>query len=228
MVSRSLARVYVLLIAHHLGAAGDDAILHARPDGRGGQADRRDPAAAEPVERRAAGGHGIARRQRRHAAEVAALPAFLCRSRPDDVIDRRGVERVAIANRREHGRAKMLRVKVRKRALSRLADAARGAGRVDNQGFAHVVPPAPHPSTRRGSRFSIKAATASGWSWVWWASAWNAAESSSSGASFMSCPSRSSRLARRVACPGLAAICPATSMARPISRSPGTTSVTSP
>src|SRR3546814_4577300 len=101
MVSRSLARVYVLLIAHHLGAAGDDAILHARPDGRGGQADRRDPAAAEPVERRAAGGHGIARRQRRHAAEVAALPAFLCRSRPDDVIDRRGVERVAIANRRE-------------------------------------------------------------------------------------------------------------------------------
>src|SRR3546814_9324850 len=75
-------------MAHHLGAAGDDAILHARPDGRGGQADRRDPAAAEPVERRAAGGHGIARRQRRHAAEVAALPAFLCRSRPDDVIDR--------------------------------------------------------------------------------------------------------------------------------------------
>src|SRR3546814_10948259 len=92
----------------------------------------------------------------------------------------------------------MLRVKVRKRALSRLADAARGAGRVDNQGFAHVVPPAPYPSTRRGSRFSIKAATAAGWSWGWWDGAWKGGQSSSRGASFMSCPPRSTRLARPV------------------------------
>src|SRR3546814_1715072 len=46
-----------------------------------------------------------ARRQRRHAAEVAALLAVLRRGRPDDVVDRRGVEIIAVADRCEHGRS---------------------------------------------------------------------------------------------------------------------------
>src|SRR3546814_10707442 len=78
-----------------------------------------------------------ARRQRRHAAEVAALLAVLRRGRPDDVVDRRGVELIAVADRCEHGCGVVLRVEVRKSALAGLADPARGADGVDDIGFGH-------------------------------------------------------------------------------------------
>ena len=54
----------------------------------------------------------------------------------------------------------------------------------------------------RGSRFSRKAATASSWSLVSCASAWNAADSSSTSLKRCCCPSRSRRLASRNAFAG--------------------------
>ena len=59
--------------AHHFSAAGDHAIFHARHDTGGGKVHRGDPAAAEPVERGAAGGDVIAGGLCRHAAQIAAL-----------------------------------------------------------------------------------------------------------------------------------------------------------
>jgi hypothetical protein len=124
-------------VAHHFGTAGDDAILHARHHRRGGEVDAADAAAAETVERGARGLGVITRRERRHATEVAALLALLRRGRPDDIVDRRGVEMVALLDRLQHRRGKMLRVEVRERALAGLADAARGADGVDDIGFRH-------------------------------------------------------------------------------------------
>src|SRR3546814_12107436 len=56
---------------------------------------------------------------------------------PNDVVDGRGVEIVAVADRGEDGRGEMLRVEVRQRTLSGLADPARGADGVDDIGFGH-------------------------------------------------------------------------------------------
>src|SRR3546814_7220105 len=93
---------------------------------------RADPAATKTIERRAARLGVKARRQRRHAVEVAALLAVLRRGRPYDVVDGRGVEIVAIADRGEHSCGEVLRVEVRKSALAGLADPARGADGVDD------------------------------------------------------------------------------------------------
>ena len=50
----------------------------------------------------------------------------------------RGVEVVALGDRREHGRREALRVDVGERALAGLADTARRAAGIDDQGFGHV------------------------------------------------------------------------------------------
>src|SRR3546814_9781248 len=88
-------------VAHHFGAACDDAIFHAAHHTGGSEIHRADPAATKTIERRAARLGVKASRQCRHAAEVAALLAVLRRGRPYDVVERRGVEIVAIADRGE-------------------------------------------------------------------------------------------------------------------------------
>src|SRR3546814_10136879 len=87
--------------------------LHAAHHRRRGQVHRGDAAAAEAVERHARHGDLITRRQRCHAAEVGALLAALGRGRPDHIVDGFGVEVVAVADRGEHGRGKMLRMEAR-------------------------------------------------------------------------------------------------------------------
>ena len=91
-----------------------------------------------PVERRPARLDVIARIERRHPPEIAALLATLSRGRPDDVVDVPGVERVALGNRFQHGRGEVLRVHVRERALARFTDPARGTDGVDDQSLGHI------------------------------------------------------------------------------------------
>ena len=69
-----------------------------------GEVGRGDPAAAEAVERDAAGLDVVAGVERRHPAHVAALQADLRRAAPDDVVDLGGVEIVAVLERLEHRR----------------------------------------------------------------------------------------------------------------------------
>ena len=112
---------------HHLGAAGDHEILHARHDPGGRDVDGGDARAAEAVERHAAGADVVAGVERRHPAQVAALLAALRAGAPDDVVDFGGVEAVALGQRAQDGGAELLRMNVRQRALAGLADAARRA-----------------------------------------------------------------------------------------------------
>jgi hypothetical protein len=128
-------------IAHHLGTAGDDAIFHARHDLRCGKAHGGDAATAETIESHAARPDIEAGIERRHAAEITALLALLGRGRPDDVIDRRGIEIVAVLQRLENGGGKMLRVEMRQRPLPRLANAARRTDGIDDIGFGHRSTP---------------------------------------------------------------------------------------
>jgi len=123
--------------AHHFGAAGDDAVFHPAHHLCRSQRHAGDAAAAEPVERGAAGRHVIACIERGHAAQVARLHPVLRADRPDHVVDRRGIEIVAILDRGETGGREVLRVHVRERALALLADPARGADSVDDIGFGH-------------------------------------------------------------------------------------------
>ncbi len=128
-------------IAHHFGAAGDHAVFHPAHHRGGGEVDRGDPATAEAIERGAAGGDVIPGGQRRHPAQIAALLAVLRRARPDDVVDRGGIDAVAVADRLEHRHREVLGVQMRKRALAGLADPARGADCIDDIGFGHVGSP---------------------------------------------------------------------------------------
>src|SRR3546814_9950106 len=75
------------------------------------------------------------------SAEVGALLAALGRGRPDHIVDGFGVEVVAVADRGEHGRGKMLRMEVRQCTLAGLADPARRADGVDDIGFGHGLVP---------------------------------------------------------------------------------------
>ena len=67
--------------------------------------------------------------------QVALLPDLRAAA-PDHVVDLLGAEVVPLLERAEHGRAEPLRVQVRKSALALLADAARGANRVDDPRFS--------------------------------------------------------------------------------------------
>ena len=122
---------------HHLGAARDHQVLEARHDRGGRDVHRGDAGAAETVQRHAARLHRIARIERRHAAEVAALRADLRGGAPDDVVDVGGVDAGALGERLQHGRGELLRMDLRQRALLVLADAARRAAGVDDPGFRH-------------------------------------------------------------------------------------------
>ena len=141
---RPLARRHVVLHhrrgqRHHLGAAGDHEVFHPAHDLRRGEVHRGNPAAAEPVERRPARLDVIARIERRHPPEIAALLAALRRGRPDDVVDIGGIQLVSLGNRLQDGRGEMLGVHVRKRALAGLADTARGTDGVDDQCLGHIA-----------------------------------------------------------------------------------------
>ena len=128
-------------VAHHFAAAGDDAIFHAGHDLRGRQRDGGDARAAETVERDAGRLDVEAGIERGHAAHVGALRAALAGGAPDDVVDRGGVELVAVAQRAEHRRGEVLRVHVGEGALANFANAARGADGVNDIGFGHDESP---------------------------------------------------------------------------------------
>ena len=131
--------------ANHLGSAGDDKILHTRHDLAGREIDRRDAATAEAVERHARDGDVVASVECRHPAEVAALLALLRRRRPDDVVDVRRDEIVAVLERPEDRGGEVLGMEVRERSLARPADAPRRANRVDDEGVRHVAAILPDP-----------------------------------------------------------------------------------
>src|SRR3546814_19602649 len=103
----------------------------------GGEIHRADPAATKTIECRATRLGVKARRQRRHAAEVAALLAVLRRGRPDDVVDRRGVEIIAVADRCENGCGEELGGEARKSAVPGLAYPAWGEDGAGYKVFGH-------------------------------------------------------------------------------------------
>jgi hypothetical protein len=63
--------------------------------------------------------------------------AFLGRGRPDDVIDRRRIDAIAITQRRQDNCAEVLRVKVGKRSLAGFAYPARRPHSVDDECLWH-------------------------------------------------------------------------------------------
>src|SRR3546814_16329308 len=69
------------------------------------------------------------------------MSSELARRRPADVVDPRGFEVVAVAERSEHGGGKRLLVKMRQRTLAGLADPARRADGIDDIGFGHDAIP---------------------------------------------------------------------------------------
>src|SRR3546814_6615719 len=75
------------------------------------------------------------------SAEVGALLAALGRGLPAHIVDGFGVEVVAVEDRGEHGRGKMLLMEVRQCTLAGLADPARRADGVDDIGFGHGLVP---------------------------------------------------------------------------------------
>ncbi len=122
---------------HHLGPTADDEVLHPGHDGVGRDVVSRDPRAAEAVERHAARAHVVARVQRRHPTEVAALGPDLRTRAPHDVVHVRGVEAVPLDERFEHGPPEVLGMQVRQRALAGLADPSGRAAGVDDQSVGH-------------------------------------------------------------------------------------------
>ena len=122
---------------HHLAAAADHEVLHARHDRVGGDVGGGDARAAEAVEGHAAGPDVVTGVEGRHTTEVAALLAHLRAGAPDHVVDVGGVEVVALGESFEHGAAEVLGVQVRQSALALLADATRGTAGVDDQCVRH-------------------------------------------------------------------------------------------
>ena len=129
--------------AHHLGAARNDAVFHPAHHLCRSERHTGDPAAAKPVERGAGGRHVISGVERCHAAQIARLHAILRADRPDHVIDRGGVEIVAILDGFEAGGCKVLRMHVRQRSLALFTDPARGPDGIDDVGFSHGVNSSP-------------------------------------------------------------------------------------
>ena len=74
-------------------------------------------------------------------APEGALRTALRAGAPDDVINFRRIEIVAITDRAEHGRAEMLGVKMRQCALPLFANSARGATCINDIGFSHLNSP---------------------------------------------------------------------------------------
>jgi hypothetical protein len=136
-VARAHRQQALLRQRHHLGAAADHEVLHARHDRVGRDVGGGDARAAEAVEGHAAGPDVVAGVERRHPPEVAALLAHLRAGAPDHVVDIGGVEVVALGESLEHGAAEVLGVQVRQSALALLADATRGPAGVDDQCVRH-------------------------------------------------------------------------------------------
>ena len=124
---------------HHLGAAGDHKVLGTGHDRIGRHVDAGDAGAAEAIERNGAGAHVIAGIERRHPPQISALLAALRTGAPDDVIDVSRVDPGAIRQRPQHGRAQLLWMDARERALAGLANASRRSACVDNQRVNHGV-----------------------------------------------------------------------------------------
>ena len=125
---------------HHFGAAGDDQIFHAGSDLRCGQARRGEAAAAETIERDAAGANVVTGIERGHATHVAALLALLRARAPDDVVDFCGIDVVALLQRLEDRRRQVLGMHFRQRTLAGLTNAPRRADSIDDVCFSHCIP----------------------------------------------------------------------------------------
>ena len=113
----------------------------SEPDmiGGGRHVDAGDAGTAETIERDAAGADVIARVERRHPAEIAALRTALGTGAPDDVLDVGGIDPGAVGQRPQHRRAELLRMNACQRALAGLADAPRRSACVDDPGVSHDV-----------------------------------------------------------------------------------------
>ena len=74
-------------------------------------------------------------------SEIVALLARLVRRAPDDIVNLGGIEVVALCDGLQDCGRKMLRVHMRQCTATLLANAARGAASVDDEGFGHGVSP---------------------------------------------------------------------------------------
>jgi hypothetical protein len=123
-------------VRHHLDATGDHQVLHAGHDAGGGHVHGRDARPTETVQGDAARAGVPAGRQQRHPGDAGTLLAALGAAAPDHVVDFRRVDAIALFQRVQNGRRQVLRVQVRERATTDFADAARGAGSVDDPSFS--------------------------------------------------------------------------------------------
>jgi hypothetical protein len=119
---------------HRLDSAGEDQIGVAAADRAAGLVYRLEPGGAQAVDGHARGGLGQAGDQRRHPRDVAVLLTGAVRVAEDDVVDRVGVELVAVDRGAHHVRGEVVRAHGRERAG---VAADRGAQGVDDEGFGH-------------------------------------------------------------------------------------------
>ncbi len=101
---------------HGLHAAGDDALALARHDGLRGTGDRLEPRAAEPVDRLAWDFDRQARKQRRHARDVAVVFARAVGAAEDHVVDQDRIDRGALEQRADRDRGEVIGTHGRQRA----------------------------------------------------------------------------------------------------------------
>ena len=124
-----------LLVGHHFHATGHHQVFHAGHDGCRRHVDGSDAAAAETVDGHAGRADVISGIQGCHAGDTLALLQVLVITADDDVVDLGGVQVVALRQCLEHGGHQALGVDFPQGALALFADAAGGAGHVDDPGF---------------------------------------------------------------------------------------------
>lgn len=134
-------RIAFSMVAHHLGAACDDDIFKASDDLCGRKTNGGDATAAIAIQRHTARLQIISSPQRRKATEITRLLATLLARRPNDVIHRRCILRVAIAEGTQHRGAQVLRVKMGKCPLPLLTDATWRSAGVNDEGVRHQFGP---------------------------------------------------------------------------------------
>ena len=119
---------------HRLDAARQHELRLAEPDLARGLDDGLEPGRAEPVDGHARHLLGQPGEQARHARDVAVVLARLVRAAHEDLVDRSGIEAVALDRRRDHAGGQVIGADGREDA--RVA-ADRSAQRVDDHGVGH-------------------------------------------------------------------------------------------
>ena len=96
-------------------------------------------AAAETIDRRAAGLDGEAGHQADHASDIKSLFALLLRVAEHDVFDGRGIDAGALDERADDGHGEIVGADVAKDALLRVSAANRRAAAINYNGGFHVI-----------------------------------------------------------------------------------------